>query len=68
MTVDSRRQESPEELEGDDGREAPDDVRDLAVVDRERPTSLPRPELSVAVVAGVRQGGERLHRPASLSA
>ena len=58
VSVDRAGQESPEQLGRHDGCEAPDDVRDLAVEHRQRPAPGPCPELSVAVVGRVYQGGE----------
>ena len=58
MFVHRARQESPEQLGRHDGGEAPDDVRDPAVVNRQRSAPGPRPELSVAVVGRLDQGGE----------
>ena len=56
MSVHRARQEGPEQLGRHDGREAPDDVRDPAVVDWQRPAPAARPELSVAVVGRLDQG------------
>ena len=58
MFVHRARQESPEQLGRHDGCEAPDDVRDPAVVDWQGPAPAARPELSVAVVGRLDQGGE----------